>query len=31
LVAAFVGRVGGTSEVRSSAGGTVHVIRVPLN
>lgn len=30
LVAAFVGRVGGSSEVRSSADGTVHLIRVPL-
>jgi two-component sensor histidine kinase len=31
LVAAFVGRAGGTSEVRSSAEGTVHLIRVPLS
>ena len=30
LVAAFVSRAGGTSEVRSSAEGTVHLIRVPL-
>jgi two-component sensor histidine kinase len=30
LVAAFVGRVGGSSEVRSSAEGTVHLVRVPL-
>ena len=31
LVAAFVSRAGGTSEVRSSSEGTVHLIRVPLN
>jgi two-component sensor histidine kinase len=30
LVAAFVGRIGGSSEVRSSAEGTAHLIRVPL-
>jgi two-component sensor histidine kinase len=30
LVTAFVQRVGGTSDVRSSAGGTSHSIRVPL-
>jgi two-component sensor histidine kinase len=31
LVAAFVGRAGGTSEVRSSPQGTAHLIRVPLS